>query len=401
MTSIDFNRVSNFIDIPENALRILSKSEKEIKFNLNLLLDRGKMLEADCYVAYYNTVRGPAKGGIRMSEAVTLEETRDLAERMVWKCALAGIPFGGGKSGISLDPNKITFFQKVSVMKEFVHMMELELKSGAYIPAPDMGTSARDMAIIYGETHILESVTGKPPRIGGLPGREEATGRGVMKVTLLSIEEFLKQKPSQASVAVQGFGNVGSWAALFLRQAGAKVVAISDYRGGFYSKKGLNIEDIFKNIKVKGQIPSGVVEGEEITNKELLSLPVDILIPAAIENVIAKENVLEIKAPVIVEAANGPTTLEADAVMEGKKIVVPDILANSGGVIASYVEWRKAKSGAITKVSDTYETIDSLIADNFEKCCHFSAKEKCSLKIAAQAIAVKEVVNALQERAWI
>lgn len=401
MSSIDFKRLSSFIEIPENALRILSKSEKEIKFSLSLLLDQNEILEADCYVVYYNTVRGPAKGGIRMSEAVTLEETRDLAERMVWKCALAGIPFGGGKSGISLDPKKTTFFQKISVMKEFVHMIELELKSGAYIPAPDMGTTAQDMAIIYGETHILESVTGKPPRIGGLPGREEATGRGVMKTTLLAIEKFLQQNPSQTNVAIQGFGNVGSWTALFLHRAGVKTVAISDCQGGFYSKKGLNIEDIFKNIRMKGEIPRDVVEGDKITNKELLSLPVDIFIPAAIENVITKENAAEIKALVIIEAANGPTTFEADVLMEGKRIVIPDILANSGGVIASYVEWRKAKSGAITKVSDTYETIDSLIADNFERCCQFSEKEKCSLRIATQVIAVKEVINALRERAWI
>lgn len=186
-----------------------------------------------------------------------------------------------------------------------------------------------------------------------------------------------------------------------MHRAGVKVVAISDCRGGFYAEKGLNIEEIFNNIKIKREIPSEVVKGEKITNQQLLSLPVDILIPAAVENVITRDNAAEIRAPLIVEAANGPTTFEADALMKGKRIVIPDILANSGGVIASYVEWRKAKSGAITKVSDTYETIDSLIADNFERCSHFFEKEKCSFRIAAQVIAVKEVINTLQERAWI
>ena len=401
MASINFERIADFLDIPGNAMNILSKSEKEIKLNLCLPSDQGKMIQADCYVVYYNAVRGPAKGGIRMSAGVTLDETRDLAERMVWKCALAGIPFGGGKSGIAIDPGTLTSFQKTAVIKEFIHLIGPELTSGAYVPAPDMGTTAQDMAVIYGETHILESVTGKPPRIGGLPGRDEATGRGVMKSALLGIEKFLKKSPDQASVAIQGFGNVGSWAAGFLHRRGAKIVSISDREGGIYSEKGLDIDNILKQVKTRGVVPLDALEGNKITNEEILQLPVDVLIPAAVENVITQDNITRIKAPVIIEAANGPTTLAADKAIGTDKYIVPDILANSGGVIASYVEWRKGKSGAITKAAEIYETIDSLIEENFEKCCDFSKKNKCALRISAQVTAVNEVIESLKERAWI
>lgn len=401
MSSIDLEVLSTYLEIPKNALIFLTKSEKEMYINLNLLMDNGEVLQADSYVVYYNTVRGPAKGGIRMAETVTLEETRDLAERMVWKCALTGIPFGGGKSGICLDPKKLSLFQKTTLLKEFVHEIELELKSGAYIPAPDLGTTPRDMAVIYGATHMVESVTGKPPSIGGLPGREEATGKGVAKVTLLGINKFLKKDSSKVTVAIQGFGNVGSWTAYFLHKAGCKVAAISDYKGGLFNKQGLDIEEAVKQQKQRGEIPLAI-GGDKITNEELLELKVDLIIPAAVENVITVENASKVKAGLIVEGANGPTTLEADKILNERGIIlIPDILANSGGVIASYIEWRKAKSGAITKVQETYETIDTLIEEIFNKALSISREKNCSTRLACQILAANEVLKALRERAWI
>jgi glutamate dehydrogenase/leucine dehydrogenase len=257
------------------------------------------------------------------------------------------------------------------------------------------------MAIIYGATHMVESVTGKPPSIGGLPGREEATGKGVAKTVLLSINKFLKKDASKVTVAVQGFGNVGSWTASFLHKAGCKVMAISDYRGGLFNPRGLDIEGIIKQQKQRGELPASI-SGEKITNKELLELKVDVIIPAAVENVITVKNASKINAGLIVEGANGPTTLEADKILNERGItLIPDILANSGGVIASYIEWRKAKSGAITKVQETYETIDTLIEEIFNKALAISSEKKSSPRLACQILAANEVLKALKERAWI
>ncbi len=205
MATIDFEQVRALIDIPESAERLLSKSEKEIRFSLNLLLHPHGMVEADAYVVYHNTARGPAKGGLRIWPTVTLEHTRALAELMTWKTALVGIPFGGGKSGICLDPYVFPTPNRTANIKEYVHMISEELRSGAYVPAPDLGSTSSDMAVIYGETHIPESVTGKPPRVGGLPGRTEATGYGVAHITALATEALLGQPIADMRVVVRGF----------------------------------------------------------------------------------------------------------------------------------------------------------------------------------------------------
>jgi len=401
MSSVDFEKLKRCIKIPEAAERILTKREKEISFNLTIMLDENTVIEGDCYVVYHNTARGPAKGGIRFSPMVTLEETRDLAERMVWKTALAGIPFGGGKSGIRLDPTKITRFQKTAVLKEFVHMIQWELRSGAYVPAPDMGTTPFDMAVIYGETHMPESITGKPPRVGGLPGRREATGHGVAFVAIMGLQEILRQVPERTTVAVQGFGNVGSYTALFLQEYGCKVQAVSDVSGGLYNEKGLDIADLFEYTRLNGSI-AGYGKAESITNEELLLLGVDVLCPCALENVIHEGNAADIKARMIVEGANGPTTAGADAVLnENGVVVIPDILANSGGVVASYVEWRKAKSGSITEASETYHTIDDRIGLAFSQMREYNQKFKIDNRTAAQAIAVEELICSMHDRGWM
>jgi len=226
MPSIDFDALAQWVDLSENARQMLIRPEKQIVLNLSVRLANEDLLMTDCYVVLQNAARGPAKGGIRLAPNVTLAETRDLAERMVWKTALVGIPFGGGKSGIRLDPSALSFYARVAIFKEYVHVLQHELMTGAYVPAPDLGTGPSDMAVIYGETHLLESVTGKPPRVGGLPGRLEATGRGVSAAAQMALEAVLRQDITGSTVAVQGFGNVGGCAAQFLHQAGARVVAV-------------------------------------------------------------------------------------------------------------------------------------------------------------------------------
>ena len=400
MSNVDFDLLRQHTEVPSAAEQLLGASEREIYFNLNLKTGPNQILQANTYVVYYNTVRGPAKGGIRMASDVTLEETRDLAERMVWKTALARIPFGGGKSGITIDPGTLTRFEKTAVIKEYVHMMSLELKHGLYVPAPDMGTNATDMAVVFGELHILESVTGKPPRVGGLPGRREATGRGVSHAVLLLLSEVLKKSPDSATAAVQGFGNVGSYTARLLHEAGVRVVAVSDITGGRFDPDGLDIPALAEHARTNGFLDGA--PGQPVSNEELLLSDVDVLVPCAKEDQVTTEIARGLKAAAIVEGANGPTTPDADRVLNERDIpVVPDILANAGGVVASYVEWRQAKSGAITEESETFEVVENRIGIAFREMLNAAAEKQVSFRTACQISAAQELVESLRDRDWI
>jgi glutamate dehydrogenase (NAD(P)+) len=395
MSVIDFNKVSKHIEIGHHAEHLLRKSQQEIYANLNLKWD-GQLIEADTYVVLHSEVRGPAKGGIRMSPRVTLDETRRLAELMTYKCALAKIPFGGGKSGICIDPAKLTPEARRALISEYVHVFGVFLKNGSYVPAPDMGTGPGDMATIYGCTHSLESVTGKPPRIGGLPGREEATGYGVASAAKMAAEEILGKLLSDTTIAVQGFGNVGKWTARFLHEWGAKVIAISDVTGAVCMDVGLPLEQMV-GVKTIGELPLPKMAAEE-----LLLLPVDIVIPAALENVITGDVAERLQAKLVVEAANDPTTREGQDILCRRGIpVIPDILANAGGVIASYVEWRQAKSGSLTDKSETYEWILRQMSRAYTDVSDVVRKDNVSHRLAAQILAVSEVVESMRDRGWI
>jgi glutamate dehydrogenase (NAD(P)+) len=352
-------------------------------------------------VVYHNTARGPAKGGIRIARDVTLVETCDLAERMVWKTALVKVPFGGGKSGIAIDPARLNALERAEMMREYVHLLESDLMQGVYIPAPDLGSRPADMATIYGQTHLLTSVTGKPPRVGGLPGRKEATGRGVAHAARLALEKLVRRKVAGATFAVQGFGNVGSWAARFIHDMGAKVVAASDATGGRFNPKGLDVDDLMSRTSPAGELPSDA-PGDRITNAELLALDVDVLMPCAVENVLTAKTAQAVNAKLVVEGANGPTAPEGDAALESKGILaIPDILANSGGVIASYIEWRNAKSGALTDRSEVFESLEKVIERSFDEISLLAKDRKISLRRAAECVAVGEVIAAMQDRNWI
>jgi len=401
MPSIDFDRLGEHIDIPKSARMLLERSERQIILNLNIRSAGGDLVMGDVYVVYHNTARGPAKGGIRIAPNVTLEETCDLAERMVWKTALVKIPFGGGKSGVRIDPSALSLFERNEMVREYVHLLESDLMNGVYIPAPDLGSGPADMATIYGQTHLLTSVTGKPPRVGGLPGRKEATGRGVAHAVKLGLERIMKLELSGATVAVQGFGNVGSWAAKFLTDMGATVVAVSDVSGGWHNAKGLDIDTMMARTDAAGTMHAERI-GERITNEELLALDVDVLVPAAVENVLDAPAAAKVKARLVVEGANGPTTPEGDEVLERADIVaVPDILANAGGVIASYIEWRNAKSGSITDRAEVFDAIESVIERAFIEMEKTAAEKKVSRRLAAECVAVEEVILAMRDRGWI
>src|SRR3989339_168004 len=388
MSIFDLDIIKSELEGKENAKKLLLKSEEKKIINLNIWIDNKTLVVADAYVVYHNTARGPAKGGIRIDKNVTLEETTDLAERMT------------GKTGICLDSLKLDSYMKKEIMKELVHIIRGDLSSGYYIPAPDMGTGPREMAAIYGELHISECVTGKPIGIGGLPGRKEATGRGVAFSASYASKKLLKCDVKGLKVAIQGFGNVGSWTAYFLQEMGAKIVAVSDVNGGLFNANGLDIKKLMeytnKNRFVKG------FEGDSITNEELLGVDAEILIPAACENVITNKTAQKVKAKLVVEGANGPTTKEGDEVLNNKGVeVIPDFLANSGGVIASYIEWKSAKSGSLTSAEEVFEFIDRTIEKSFEKLLALSKSRDLTSKEAGLVLAVQEVIHAMENRGWI
>lgn len=282
MSVVDLNRISRYVNVSPEAQLLLSKSDQEAYANLNFKWE-GQLISADAYIVLHCLVRGPGKGGIRMSDQVSLEETRRLAELMTYKCALTRIPFGGAKSGICIDPAILTPEARRALIAEYVHMFGLYLQSGTYVPAPDLGTGPSDMATIYGYTHVPESVTGKPPRIGGLPGREEATGYGVATIARIAVADILRKELSNVTVAIQGYGNVGYWTARFLSEWGARVIAVSDVESALYSDAGLPISKIGK---VNSLSETGL---PQIPCDELLAIPADVLIPAAVENVITEK----------------------------------------------------------------------------------------------------------------
>ncbi len=401
MAVVDLERVSAILAMPPQAKAILDSKEKQVIMNLRLKISSDEVISAETFIVYHCTVRGPAKGGIRMWPDVTLEETGVLAELMTYKCALSGVPFGGGKSGIRLDPHKISRFIKTAIVKEYVHIMREELDVGAYVPAPDMGTGPVEMAVIFGETHKPETVTGKPVGVGGLPGRKEATGRGVAHVTRLAVERLLQKPINKMTCAVQGFGNVGSHTAVFLAQMGAKVVAVSDLTGGAYDPKGLDIDKLRDYSNHNGGGVAGFTK-QVITNADLLAMPVDVLIPAAAGDAITHANVETIQASLIVEGANAPVDRQADSILRGKgKRIVPDILANAGGVIASYVEWQQGKSGAITPITETYDTIEQRLTNAFDRVLAVQDETKGDLRLAAHVVSCQELLIALRDRDWV
>ncbi|MCM8803703.1 MAG: Glu/Leu/Phe/Val dehydrogenase [Candidatus Omnitrophica bacterium] len=403
MAIVKLEEIRNFIDISPASEMLLEKNEKEISFSVNFKTKDNEIVFCDAYVVYHNVVLGPAKGGIRMAPNVSLEETRRLAKIMTYKNALTELPFGGGKSGIKLPDNKdIDEFTRIAIFKEYVHMIREELVAGHYIPAPDFGTDQFDMAVIYGELHIPECVTGKPVKIGGLPGRLEATGRSVATSTKLYVNDIMKEDLKNIKIAIQGFGNVGRWTSYFLYKWGAKIIAVSDINGGIYNENGFDIEKLFKYAPTKDITISDYPEGEKITNKELLEMEIDVLIPCATESVINKENANNIKCKVIIEGANDPVTEEGDEILKNKGIeILPDFLCNSGGVIASYIEWRNAKSGNQTEKEDTFNEIDKKITKCFYKIKEMKEKLNITYRQTATILAVKFLIEAMHERRWI
>ncbi len=401
-----FEAAADRLGLNQNIKDILQRTERELMVNIPVNMDDGSVQVFEGYRVQHNSARGPYKGGIRYHPQVSMDEVRALAALMTWKCSVADIPYGGGKGGITCEPADLSTRELEQLTRNFVRAIRPIIGPRTDIPAPDVNTNATVMAWIVDEYSSLEGqavpeiVTGKPILMGGSLGRREATGYGVAR-TALEVLSLLGRSPEATTVAVQGFGNVGSWAAERLYRAGCKIIAISDVSGGYFNPEGFDIDDVMRYQETS---PRGLLQGypdcsQKITNEELLSLEVNMLIPAALENQLHSGNAGEVKAEIIVEGANGPTTLLADKILyERGTIIVPDILANAGGVTVSYFEWVQNLYGFAWEFDDVINKMDSKMVTNLKNVWEMSQDEDISLREAAFTIAIKRVVESMKLR---
>lgn len=391
-----FNEAAQILGLDESTYNALKSPEKAVIVSLPVTMDNGLVQTFQGYRVVHSSKLGPSKGGIRYSMGVNLDEVKALAAWMTWKCAVVGIPYGGGKGGIQCDPRTMSDGELERLTRAFTGAMRDVFGPERDIPAPDMGTNPQTMAWIMDEYSKLVGqaspavVTGKPLVLGGSLGRVEATGRGVM-VSTRSAMAKLKMNPTASTCAVQGFGNVGSISAKLIEQQGVTIVAISDISGAYYNPQGIDIEKAIEYVANKKSL-EGFIGGDIISNEELLELDVDILIPAALEDQITEENASRIKARLIVEGANGPTASNADAILDRNGImVVPDILANAGGVSVSYFEWVQNRLGYFWTEERVNRRADRIMKQAFDNVYKTARKYKCTLRTAAYIVAIDKV----------
>jgi len=390
-------QAGELLNIKPGVIKALSSCEREVV--ISIPLRRGDDVEVlTGYRVQHSSARGPRKGGIRFHQSVDLDEVRALASLMTWKTALIDVPFGGAKGGVSVDASKLSALEKEEIIRRWTRSLVHVLGHHRDIPAPDMGTDARTMAWLMDEFHRLEGfqpacVTGKPVELFGALGREEATGRGVAQITAATLEKH-DVKVKGASVAIQGFGNVGRYAALVCQELGMKVVAISDVTGGIKDKAGIDIKEIFSHKTLE------TVEGyERITSDEVLETNCEVLIPAALGGVINENNCGKINSDFIVEGANQPLTIAADRELRASGVViVPDILANSGGVMGSYFEWTQNIQEFSWPLEKFRRELDLRMDQAFGNVHKVSKKYSVDLRTAAMVVAVGRVAEAFEMR---
>lgn len=395
-----FNIAAEKLGLSDEVYNVLKNPAKQVIVSLPITMDNGKIQVFEGIRVIHSNILGPAKGGIRFAPDVHIDEVRALAAWMTWKCAVVDIPYGGGKGGVRCNPREMSKGEIERLVRAYTMAMIDVFGPDKDIPAPDMGTGPREMAWLMDEYSkakgmtVSSVVTGKPLVLGGSLGRTEATGRGVM-VTALAAMQKLKINPFQATCAVQGFGNVGSWAARLLEERGLKIVAISDHTGAFYNENGINILEAIAYRDANNNNLEGFTGGEKMLDAgDLLTLEVDVLVPAAVEDVITIHNVNDIKAKLIVEGANGPTSAKADAIINEKGIMaVPDILANAGGVTVSYFEWVQNRLGYKWTADRVNRRSDRIMKDSFEMVYQASQKYDVPMRIAAYIVAIDKVAK--------
>ncbi|CCG99536.1 Glu/Leu/Phe/Val dehydrogenase [Fibrella aestuarina BUZ 2] len=399
-----FDAAAKLVGISDEMYDILKVPARQVIVGLPVTMDNGSIRVFEGYRVIHSNILGPAKGGIRLDPAVHLDEVRALAAWMTWKCAVVDIPYGGAKGGIACNPREMSAGEIERLIRAYTVQMLDVFGPDRDIPAPDMGTGPREMAWIVDEYSKAKGmtvngvVTGKPLVLGGSLGRTEATGRGVT-VAALSAMDKLRMNPYRASAAIQGFGNVGSYAAELLHERGVTVQAVSDISGGYYNERGIDIVAAMNYRNTNKGTLEGFTGAEKISNEDLLALPVDVLVPAAKEDVITDENAHTIQARMIVEGANGPTSASADEIINSKGImVVPDILANAGGVTVSYFEWVQNRIGYKWTLDRINRRADRAMKDAFDRVFETSQKYKVPMRLAAYMVAIEKVASTYKFR---
>jgi len=398
------SEAANLLNIEEDIYHLLISPAKEVKVNMPVTMDNGRVKVFEGWRVVHSTYLGPSKGGIRYSPYVNVEEIKALAAWMSLKCAVVNIPFGGAKGGIKCDPRALSKGELERLTRAYTVALCDVFGPEKDIPAPDVGTDSQIMAWImdaYSRQTGVSSpavVTGKPLVLGGSLGRVEATGRGVTMSALAAMAK-LGMKPTETRAAIQGFGNVGSITAKFLNENAVKIVAISDINSGYHNEKGIDIPKAISYYMNHGYSLDGYQGGDAISNEEVLTVDCDLLVPAAIEDQITRHNAHDIKARLIVEGANGPTSANADRILNEKDVmVVPDILANAGGVTVSYFEWVQNRQGYFWSEEQVNTQADAVIKDSFEKVYETSLKFNTSLRIAAYMLAIDKIAQTIKLR---
>jgi len=399
-----FDVAAEILELNPGFYEYLCKPTRMHVTSVPVEMDTGRVKVFDGYRVIHNNVLGPSKGGIRFAPDVSLNEVKALAAWMTWKCALLDLPFGGAKGGVVCDPAEMSAKEIERLTRRYTADLFDVFGPDKDIPAPDMNTNEQIMAWVL-DTYSMHArrtenavVTGKPVGLGGSRGRRQATGRGVMTVTLAAMERQ-GLAPSDCTVAVQGFGNVGSTAADLLAEQGCTVVAVSDLTGGYYNGNGLDIKELKTYVQQNDGVLDGYANAESITNEELLTLDVDVLVPAAKEDQIDEEIAADTGAQIIVEGANGPTSPEADEVLRDRDVlVIPDILANAGGVTVSYFEWVQDRQGFFWTEERVNRRLDRMMQEAFEKVYDTAETHDVTLRIGAYVMGVRKVAEALQMR---
>ena len=396
-----FQRAADRIDLDPAMRRLLVIPKREVQVQIPVEMDDGRLETFIGYRVQHDDSRGPMKGGLRYHHEVDLDEVRALATLMTWKTAVVDLPYGGAKGGIAIDPKKLSIKELERITRKFTDQIHDVIGPHNDIPAPDMGTSNREMAWIRNQWEKYHGfnpavITGKPVEHYGIEGREEATGRGV-GILAYKFLGHLGRKPKETRVVLQGFGNVGSHAAKFLHESEYKIIAVGDHTGAYYRKEGLDVPKLLKySLANKGMLKD-FPDAERITNAELLEMECELLIPAALGGVITKENAPRIKAPVIIEAANAPIDPDADDILHSRGMhVLPDILANAGGVTVSYFEWVQNLQYYRWGLNRVRQELEHILTRAFDTVWQEATKHKCSLRTAAYMIAIRRVKAATE-----
>lgn len=391
-----FDRAAQLLELDPDLYAVLRVPTREIKVYIPVRMDSGRIEVFEGYRVQHNFARGPAKGGIRYAPDVSLDEVKALASWMTWKCAVVNVPFGGGKGGVICDPRQMSIGELERLTRRYTSELLDFIGPEKDVPAPDMNTNEQTMAWIM-DTYSMHArhtvtavVTGKPIALGGSAGRREATGRGVLIVVNEAIKRF-KLTPPETRVVVQGSGNVGGLGARLMHEQGYKVVAISDIGGGIYNPKGLDIPHVLDYLQETRSL-DGYPNAERTTNKELLEIECDVLAPCATENQITSENAERIKCKVLAEGANGPTTPQADQVLYNNGVfVIPDILANAGGVTVSYFEWVQDRMGYFWRESEVNERLENIMVASFNDVSRYADSHNVDTRTAAYMLAIDRV----------